>query len=64
LQVVRPMLVSTYALVNPVVAVLLGATIGHEPLTPRAVWASIIIVAGIACIILRPRTLATARAAQ
>ena len=53
LQVVRPTLVATYAFVNPVVAVLLGFLLGHEPLSARMLIASAVIIAGVACITLR-----------
>ena len=39
--------VSTYAWVNPIVAVLLGWALGGEPLTVRTVLASIVIVGGV-----------------
>jgi hypothetical protein len=39
--------VSTYAYVNPVVAVLLGCTIGHEPFTTGTLIASILIIAAV-----------------
>jgi len=39
--------VATYAYVNPVVAVLLGAWLGHEPLTVRVVVAAAIIVLAV-----------------
>lgn len=42
-----PARVSTYAYVNPVVAVLLGWWILHEPITSRTVVASIMIVAAV-----------------
>ena len=41
---------STYAYVNPVVAVLLGWAIGHEPVTSRTVLAAAVILAGVAII--------------
>jgi drug/metabolite transporter (DMT)-like permease len=44
-------LVSTYAYVNPIVAVALGSVFLHEPLTPRTVLAGIVIVAGVAIIV-------------
>lgn len=53
LQVVRPQLATTYAFVNPVVAVFLGWAIGHEPLSIRTLAASAVIVAGVACITFR-----------
>ena len=41
---------STYAYVNPVVAVLLGWAIGHEPVTSRTVLAAAVILGGVAII--------------
>ncbi|MDQ6857941.1 MAG: EamA family transporter [Chloroflexota bacterium] len=46
-------LVSTYAYVNPVVAVLLGALILAEPITPSIVIGAAIIVAAVAFIVTR-----------
>ena len=46
-------LVSTYAYVNPVVAVLLGALILAEPVTPSIVLGAAIIVAAVAFIVTR-----------
>jgi drug/metabolite transporter (DMT)-like permease len=43
---------STYAFVNPVVAVLLGAAFASEPLTPRVLAAGAIIVVAVALITL------------
>jgi drug/metabolite transporter (DMT)-like permease len=43
--------VSTYAYVNPIVAVVLGALILGEPLTARTVVAGVVIVAAVALII-------------
>lgn len=52
--------VSTYAFVNPVVAVMIGSVFANEPLTPRIIVAGAIIVAAVALITLyggdRPRT--------
>lgn len=45
-----PALVSTYAYVNPIVAVFLGWLILHEPVGPRMLLASAIIIAGVAII--------------
>ena len=50
----RTSLVSTYAYVNPVVAVLLGAAFASEPLTARTMVAGAIILAGVALIVARP----------
>ncbi|HET8761790.1 MAG TPA: EamA family transporter [Gemmatimonadales bacterium] len=48
--------VSTYAYVNPVVAVLLGWLLASEPFGPRELAASAVIIAGVALIISgRPR---------
>ncbi len=47
---VAPALVSTYAYVNPVVAVFLGAALAAEPITPRTLIASAIIVGAVAII--------------
>ena len=44
-------LVSTYAYVNPVVAVILGALILHEPIDARTVLAGAIIVVAVALIV-------------
>jgi drug/metabolite transporter (DMT)-like permease len=50
----RTSLVSTYAYVNPVVAVLLGAAFASEPITARTLIAGAIILAGVAMIVARP----------
>jgi drug/metabolite transporter (DMT)-like permease len=55
LRVVRPAMVATYAFVNPVVAMFLGWALANEPLTTRALLASVVIIAGVACITLRRR---------
>jgi drug/metabolite transporter (DMT)-like permease len=46
-------LVSTYAFVNPVVAVLLGALVLAEPITPTIVIGAAVIVVAVAFIVLR-----------
>ncbi len=51
-----PALVSTYAYVNPVVAVLLGALLLNEPLSPRLGLATVIVVAAVALITLGKRS--------
>ena len=43
--------VSTYAYVNPIVAVLLGWALAAEPLTPRVLVAAVIIVSAVSLII-------------
>lgn len=55
LQVVAPARVSTYAFVNPVVAVLLGCLILNEPLNPRMLVSAAIVIAGVALITIAPR---------
>lgn len=47
LQVVSPTAVSTYAFVNPIVAVLLGVTLGNEPITGMTVVAGTMIVGAV-----------------
>lgn len=47
LQKASPVLVSTYAYVNPVVAVALGAAVGGEALTGRTVAAALVIVVSV-----------------
>lgn len=48
-------LASTYAFVNPVVALALGWWLANEPLTPRALIAAAVIVGSVALITLKPR---------
>ena len=50
LRVSTPARVSTYAYVNPLVAVLLGWGLAGEPLTRRMLIAAAVIVAGVALI--------------
>lgn len=50
LKNVQPALVSTYAYVNPIIAVFLGWLIAAEPLGGRILFAAAIIVAGVALI--------------
>ena len=48
--------VGTYAYVNPIVAVILGALILSEPLTPRTILASVIIIGAVVAMVSgRPR---------
>lgn len=49
-------LVTTYAFVNPLVAVILGAVLLHETFTARAAIATATIVSGVALIVVRGRT--------
>jgi drug/metabolite transporter (DMT)-like permease len=55
LKIEPPTRVATYAFVNPVVAVLLGAAVGGEPLAGRVVVAAVVIVAAVALILLGQR---------
>ena len=55
LRVSTPARVSTYAYVNPVVAVLLGWALANEELTVRIAIAAAIIVSGVALITLAPQ---------
>jgi drug/metabolite transporter (DMT)-like permease len=43
-------LVSTYAYVNPLVAIIVGNLLAHEPLTPRMLFATAIILGSVAVI--------------
>jgi drug/metabolite transporter (DMT)-like permease len=51
LKVTTPARVSTYAYVNPIVAVLLGALVAGELVTPRIALAAVVIVGAVALII-------------
>jgi drug/metabolite transporter (DMT)-like permease len=53
---VRPALAGSYAYVNPVIAVALGAWLGHERFTSHDLGAMAVILAGVAVV-----TLARAR---
>ncbi len=55
MRVSTPARVATYAYVNPVVAVALGAAFGGEPLTARTLAASAIIVLAVVAIVRTPR---------
>jgi drug/metabolite transporter (DMT)-like permease len=44
-------LVSTYAYVNPAVAVALGALVVHEPITPPVLLGGLVIVVGVALVV-------------
>lgn len=55
-QVAPPGLVSTYAYVNPVVALLLGALVLNEPVTGRSLLAAAIIISGVVIITGRKRS--------
>jgi drug/metabolite transporter (DMT)-like permease len=55
LRVARPSVISTYAYVNPLVAVFLGSAIGGEALTAHVGLATAMILAAVALIALRRR---------
>jgi drug/metabolite transporter (DMT)-like permease len=55
LRASTPARVSTYAYVNPVVAVFLGFAIAGEPLTTRMIIAAAVIVSGVVLITLAPK---------
>lgn len=56
LRRVRPALATSYAYVNPIIAVALGAWLVHEPVTPSALLALVLIVAGVALVALTKKT--------
>jgi drug/metabolite transporter (DMT)-like permease len=56
LRVSTPARVSSYAFVNPLVAVVVGWAVGGEPLTARTALAASLIVAGVAAIVARKRS--------
>lgn len=58
LQVSTPTRVSTYAYVNPVIALFLGFAIAGEPLTARMMFAAAVIVSGVVLITLAQKTAA------
>ena len=43
--------VATYALVNPVVALLLGSVVLNEHLTPLAIMATVLVLAGVGLVL-------------
>ena len=56
LKVSTPARISTYAYVNPVIAVFLGWGIGGEKLIARILWAAGVIVLGVVIITTRKST--------
>jgi drug/metabolite transporter (DMT)-like permease len=54
LRVVSPARVSTYAFVNPVIAVFLGWTLGGEEFSVRMGFAALVILVGVVLIVMRP----------
>ncbi|MCC6904680.1 MAG: EamA family transporter [Anaerolineae bacterium] len=55
IKVVPPAIATTYAYVNPVLAVILGWAIGGEPLTPQIAIAGAIILAAVVVITVTPQ---------
>lgn len=55
LRTVSPALATSYAFVNPVVAVILGVSLGSERIGWTAVGAMAVILAGVALVVLKPR---------
>jgi drug/metabolite transporter (DMT)-like permease len=51
----RPAVANSYAFVNPIVALLLGATLAGEPLAPTTLLSAAVIAAGVLVIVVRPR---------
>ena len=56
LRVSTPSRVASYGFVNPLVAVMLGAAVGGEPLTARTAVAAVLILAAVAAILSGRRT--------
>ena len=61
-RVWAPAKMGTYAYLNPIVAVLLGSLVLHEPFTPRLALGMTVILAGVALVQLRPAAKAAALA--
>ena len=54
LQTVSPAMATSYAFVNPVIAVIIGVGFGHEVIRPVAVVAMAVILAGVALVVIKP----------
>jgi drug/metabolite transporter (DMT)-like permease len=52
---VSPQKVTTYALVNPVIALALGAIVLHERITPTAIVSTILVLAGVGLVLFQRR---------
>jgi drug/metabolite transporter (DMT)-like permease len=50
---VPPQEVTTYALANPVIALLLGTLVLHEPFNRGALLATVLVIAGVALVLYR-----------
>ena len=51
----RPALATSYAYVNPVVAVLLGVTLGGERLTRTGLVGTAVVLAAVGLVVTKPR---------
>ncbi|MBL8879479.1 MAG: EamA family transporter [Phycisphaerales bacterium] len=60
LRVCSPALVSTYAFVNPVIAVGLGWLVGETPMTPKTALAMGVVLVGVIIITLSPKRIVKA----
>ncbi len=54
LRVAKTSHVSTYAYVNPIVALILGASIGHEIITPAMLVAAAVTLVGVVLVVMPP----------
>jgi drug/metabolite transporter (DMT)-like permease len=54
MRVAKTSHVATYAYVNPIVALLLGASIGHETITPMMLIAACVTLAGVVLVVMPP----------
>jgi len=61
LRVAKTSHVATYAYVNPIVALLLGASIGHERITPSMMIAAAVTLLGVVLVVMPPLRRRTAR---
>jgi drug/metabolite transporter (DMT)-like permease len=59
LKVSTPSRVSTYAYINPTIAVFLGWALVDEIVTPQMLWGTLVILAGVIIITVSPAQLAT-----
>jgi drug/metabolite transporter (DMT)-like permease len=53
---VAPQKVTTYALVNPVIALALGAIVLDEHITPSAILSTVLVLVGVALVLFQRRT--------
>ena len=54
-QIWQPERLSTYAYINPLVALALGAILAHETVGPREIGATALILGAVALVMIRPR---------